>query len=153
MATILSSVSYLTRVLIYVSQIINDVEHVFMCLLAICVSLLYITYMWSLKKKIKNELIYKIETASQTLKTSLWLPKWKGSGGKDKLGACDEHIHTTIYKINNKDLLYSTWNYIRHLVITYNGKESEKEYTDIFMYNRIIAACLKLAQFCKSTIF
>ena len=33
-----------------------------------------------------------------------------------------------MYKINNKDLLYSTGNYIQYLVITYNGKESEKEY-------------------------
>ena len=32
-------------------------------------------------------------------------------------------MHTTIYKINNKDLLYSTGNYIQYLVITYNGKE------------------------------
>ena len=29
---------------------------------------------------------------------------------------------------NNKDLLYSTWNDIQHLVITYDGKESEKEH-------------------------
>ena len=28
----------------------------------------------------------------------------------------------------NKGLLYSTGNYIQYSVITYNGKESEKEY-------------------------
>ena len=28
----------------------------------------------------------------------------RGWGG-DKLGVCDLHIHTTIYKINNEDLL------------------------------------------------
>ena len=35
--------------------------------------------MWNLKKKKKdtNELIYKTETDSQTLKTSVWLPKGK----------------------------------------------------------------------------
>ena len=32
----------------------------------------------------KNELIYKTETDSQTLKTNSWLPKGKGRG--DKLG-------------------------------------------------------------------
>ena len=30
-----------------------------------------------------------------------------------------------IKQINNKDLLYSTGNYIQYLLITYNGKESE----------------------------
>ena len=34
-------------------------------------------------------------------------------------------MHTIIYKIN-KDLLYSTGNYIQYPVITYNGKESEE---------------------------
>ena len=34
---------------------------------------------------------------------------------------------------SGKDLLYSTGNYIQYLIITYNGKESEKEY--IYMYN------------------
>ena len=29
---------------------------------------------------------------------------------------------------NNKDLLYSTGTYIQYLIVTYNGKESEKEY-------------------------
>ena len=46
----------------------------------------------------------------------------------DKLGAWNEHKHTTVYKIDkNKDLLYSTGNYIHYRLITYNGKESEKE--------------------------
>ena len=29
---------------------------------------------------------------------------------------------------NDKDLLYSRGNYIQYLIITYSGKESEKEY-------------------------
>ena len=33
-----------------------------------------------------------------------------------------------MYKINSKGLLYSTENYIQYLVLTYNGKESKKEY-------------------------
>ena len=41
--------------------------------------------------------------------------------------------------MNNKDLLYSTGNYIQYLVITYNGKASEKEHihilTYMYMYN------------------
>ena len=46
-----------------------------------------ITYMWNLKND-TNELIYKTEIDSQTLKTHLWLPKGKG-GGRDKLGVWD----------------------------------------------------------------
>ena len=34
-----------------------------------------------LKKKDKNELIYKTETDSQTLQTNLWLPKEKHKKG------------------------------------------------------------------------
>ena len=38
------------------------------------------------------------------------------------------HITINVYKLDNQqDLLYSTGNYIQYLVITYNGKESEKE--------------------------
>ena len=39
-----------------------------------------ITYMWNLKKNDTNELIYKTETDSHTLKTNLWLPKWERWG-------------------------------------------------------------------------
>ena len=39
-------------------------------------------------------------------------------------------IHTLLYikQITNKDLLYSTGNYIQYLVITYHGGECKKEY-------------------------
>ena len=35
----------------------------------------------------------------------------------------------------NKDLLYSTGNYIQYLVITYDGEESEKEYIYVCVYS------------------
>ena len=51
------------------------------------------------------------------------------------LGSTVLHIEKILYikKINNEDLLYSTGSYIQYLVITYNGKESEKEYR--YRYN------------------
>ena len=53
--------------------------------------------------------------------------------GRDKLRISDEQIHTTVYKIN-KNLLNSTESYIQYLVITYNGKEFEKECIYIHTY-------------------
>ena len=55
-------------------------------------------------------------------------------GGRDKLGVWDKQIRTTVYKINNKDLLYSTGNYIQYLVITNNAKEPDKEYIYIYIW-------------------
>ena len=42
--------------------------------------------------------------------------------------------YTLLYikQINDRDLLYSTRDYIQYFVITYNGKESEREW--IYMY-------------------
>ena len=39
-------------------------------------------------------------------------------------------IYTLLYikQINNKDLLYSTGNYTQYSVMTYKGKESEKQH-------------------------
>ena len=47
--------------------------------------------------------------------------------------------YTLLYikEINNKDLLYSTGNYMQYLVITYNAKESEKEYILLYIYSVI----------------
>ena len=44
-------------------------------------------------------------------------------------------MHTTIYKIDKQQGLYSTGNYTQYLVITDNGKEPEKEYIYIYKYN------------------
>ena len=38
-----------------------------------------------------------------------------------------------IKQITNKDLLYSTGNYTQYFVVTYKGKESEKEYIYIYI--------------------
>ena len=46
-----------------------------------------ITYMSNLKKNDKNEVTYKTEIASQTLRANLCLPKGKG---KDQLGVWSE---------------------------------------------------------------
>ena len=45
--------------------------------------------------------------------------------GSDKLRDWDWHIHMTIYKIDNRDLLYSRGNSTQYSVIIYMGKESE----------------------------
>ena len=67
--------------------------------------------MWNLiLKNETNELIYKTETDLQILKTNLWFTKGGNMG--DKSAALDEHIHTTVYKIDNKDVPYSTGNSI-----------------------------------------
>ena len=63
--------------------------------------------------------------------------------GRDKLGAWDLHICTTVYKqINNKDLLYRTGNYqyIQYLVTPYNEKESERDYATA----KSLQSCLTL---------
>ena len=79
---------------------------------------------------------------SQTWKTNLWLPKEKE--GRDRLGVWDQQTQTTIYKINNNILLYSTGNYIQYPVINHNGKEYEKEH----IYETESLCCIP--QHCKS---
>ena len=56
--------------------------------------------------------------------------------------------------------MYSIGRYIQCLVITYNGKEYEKEYIYIYIYEYLyiyiklnhVALYLKLTQHCKSPI-
>ena len=43
----------------------------------------------------------------------------------------------------NKDLLYSTGNYIQYLIITYNGKESEED-----IYISVCVCIYKTESFC-----
>ena len=55
-------------------------------------------------------------------------------GGSDKLGI-GINIYTRLYikQITNKDLLYSRGNSTQYYVITYMGKESEKEWRYIYI--------------------
>ena len=73
---------------------------------------------------------------SQTQKTDLELPKGKKGGGAGINQEFGIKIYILLYRkqITNKDLLYTTENYIQYLIITYNGKESKKEYIYVYMY-------------------
>ena len=84
--------------------------------------------MWNLKYD-TNEIIYETEIDSQTQKTNLQLPKGKGGGERiNQEFGINRYTLLYIKQINNKDLLYNTGNYIQFPIITYSGKESEKEY-------------------------
>ena len=58
-------------------------------------------------------------------KTNVRLPKGKPCREGNGFGVGID-IHTAIYKIGNKDLLYSTGNSTQYCLTTYMGKESEK---------------------------
>ena len=62
---------------------------------------------------------------------------------------------STIYKIDNKDLLHSTGNLTESFILDYKGKESEKEYKYLYIYiythTYIHTFHLKLTQYCKSS--
>ena len=44
-------------------------------------------------------------------------------------------MYTLLYikYITNKDLLYNTENYTQYFIMTYKGKESEKEYIYVYL--------------------
>ena len=54
--------------------------------------------------------------------------------------------------MGSRDLLYHTGKSTRYCVITYVGKESEKEWIHVYVYMIHFAGHLKLTQLCKLTI-
>ena len=56
-----------------------------------------------------------------------------GEGGINYEFGVNIYTLLCIKQINNKDLPYSTGSYSQYFVITYKGKESEKNF--IYMYN------------------
>ena len=90
-------------------------------------------------EKYTNGCPCKAETDPRIRRIVWWLPEREGGGDKlweqtrgsgersggyqrregrgDKLWAWNKQIQTTLYKINNKDLLYSTGNYTQYLVM------------------------------------
>ena len=59
---------------------------------------------------------------------------WQSEGGRNE--KIRTAISTPVYKkqITNKDLMYSTENYIQYSVMTYIGKESEKQWIHVLIY-------------------
>ena len=91
-------------------------------------------------KKDTNELIYKTETNSQISKTNLWLPKETGWGMWEEI---DQEFGISMCTLLDMewmvsgDLLYSTGYSTQYSVITYVGKNLEKN-GYVYMYNRNI---------------
>ena len=73
-------------------------------------------------------------------------------GGINQEDSINRFTLLHIKQLNNKDLLYSTRDYIQYLIITYMGKGSEKE--QMYMYGELnhFAVHLKLTQYCKSAM-
>ena len=64
----------------------------------------------------------------------------RGGGGINWEFRINRYTLLYIKQINNKDLLYSTGNYTQYLVITCNGKETEKDtyiYTHIYTHTYV----------------
>ena len=57
-----------------------------------------------------------------------------GGGGINQEVGINRYTLLCIKWINSKDLLRSTGNYIQYLLLTYTGKDSEKEYIYIYIY-------------------
>ena len=84
-------------------------------------------------------------------KQNLWLPKGKQGGGISCKYGVNRYTQLYIIQINNKVLLYSTWNNIQDLVINYNGKR-------IYIYVHIcipesLCCTSETNAYYKSTIF
>ena len=61
--------------------------------------------------------------------------------------------HTTIYKTDNKDLLYNTVTCIQDSVIIYMGKESKKEWIYVYVQLNHFAIHLKITQYCINQLY
>ena len=92
--------------------------------------------------------LYKIERDSQTQKINMVTYREREEREINQAFQISRQKLLYIKQIDNKALLYSTENYSQYLLLTYNGKESEKEY--IYMYNGITTLCC--TQHCKSTM-
>ena len=66
----------------------------------------------------------------------------RDGGGMNQEFGINRYTLLYVKQINNKDLPCSTGNYIQYIVITYNGKESEKVYFPVHV---------KLTKHCKLT--
>ena len=80
--------------------------------------------MWNLKHD-TNALTYKMERLTD-IENKPMITKEERAWGRDKLGVWNYQIQTTVCKINNRVLPYSSGNYIQCPVINNNEKELGK---------------------------
>ena len=80
-----------------------------------------ITYTWNLKKWYKWTYLQ-----NRSWVTDIENKYGKGRG-KNKLGDWDWHIHATVNRITNENLLNSSGNSIQYLIMAYMGAESKNE--------------------------
>ena len=85
-----------------------------------------ITYIWTLKKKDTNELIYRTETY-KFQKQTYGDQRGNVEGGINQKPGMNIHTPLFIRQRINKDLLYSTGNSTQNCVTTYVRRESKTE--------------------------
>ena len=79
-----------------------------------------------------NELIWKTETDSPTLRTDLWVPR--GREIEEGLGVWGEQRQTVLYRIKSKVLLDSMGNYLRCPVINHNTRKEKNMNKNEYIY-------------------
>ena len=73
--------------------------------------------MWNIFKMIQRNVFTEQKQTHRHRKETYGYQRGKVVG-RDKLGIWNGHIHTTIFKINNKDLLYITGNSAQYSIRT-----------------------------------
>ena len=81
----------------------------------------------------------------------LWLSMVVGGGGLDQKFGTSRCKLLYIEWINNKVLLYSTWDYICYPVINHNGKEYEKEYICVYIHTSASCVYIHICIMCIYT--
>ena len=88
--------------------------------------------MWNLNKMIQVNLFTK-QKQTHKYRKQTYFPKNRRGAQEEVNQEFGVNINTLLYikYINSKVILYSTENYIKQLIIIYNGKEYEK---NIYLY-------------------
>ena len=75
-----------------------------------------------------------IVTVSVDFSWRMWEKEEDRGGRRDKLGAWDWRKDTTLYKVDNgQGPTVYTWKSTQYSVMTYMGKESEKEWIYVYV--------------------
>ena len=104
-------------------------------------------YVSFLKRNDTNVLTYRTERDSQTEKTNLRLPRWRGQEAGGIVRAFGMVLYALLYLklIIDKDLLYSTWNSAQCFVTAWVGGKFRGEWIHVYIWLSPFAVHLKLS--------